>query len=248
MNWTLDINCDLGEGAGHDEQIMPFISSCNIACGGHAGDKSSIKTTLLLAKRHGVKVGAHPSFEDREHFGRVRLDWSRSRFRESVTNQIQLFQETAQGLNIKMHHIKMHGALYHATAHDENMAAWTVELLQERYPDCPIYGLPGSRLQELCDRHGQPFIKEAFADRAYHKDGSLVSRNREGAVLEQVDAVVQQLRQMVQSKMVQTVDGVAIELNAETYCIHGDNHNLVAQLLKLVASLNENDIHIAKSH
>ncbi len=248
MSWTVDINCDLGEGAGHDEQIMPFISSCNIACGGHAGDRSSIKSALLLAQKYGVKAGAHPSFEDRENFGRVRLDWSRSRFRESVTNQIQLFQETAQGLNIKMHHIKMHGALYHTTAHDENMAEWTVELLQEQHPDSPIYGLPNSRLQALCERHGQPFITEAFADRAYHKDGSLAYRNKPGAVLEQVDAVVQQLRQMVQSKMVQTVDGVAIKLIADTYCIHGDNHNLVAQLPKLVASLNENDIHIAKPH
>ena len=247
MCWTVDINCDLGEGMGHDAQIMAHISSCNIACGGHTGDQSSIKTALLLAQKYGVKAGAHPSFDDRENFGRVRLDWSLSRFRESVTNQIQLFQETARELHIKMHHIKMHGALYHATAHDENMAQWTVELLQEQYPDYPIYGLPGSRLQKLCDRHGQPFITEAFADRAYHKDGSLVSRNREGSVYEQVDAVTEQLTQMVHSKKVQTVDGVTIELNAETYCIHGDNLNLVAHLPRLVASLNENHIHIAKS-
>ncbi|MGB5983253.1 MAG: 5-oxoprolinase subunit PxpA [Nonlabens sp.] len=247
MSWTVDINCDLGEGAGHDEQIMPIISSCNIACGGHSGNKTSIKTALLLAKQHGVKAGAHPSFEDRENFGRVQLDWSRSRFRESVTNQIHIFQEVAHELGMKMHHIKMHGALYHTTAHDQNMAAWTVELLREQYPHCPIYALPDSLLQELCERQGQPFIAEAFADRAYHKDGSLVARNREGAVLEQVDAVAQQLKQMVQYRQVDTVDDTVLHLKVETFCIHGDNHALVLQLPQLIESLNKNNISIAKS-
>jgi UPF0271 protein len=244
MSWNIDLNCDLGEGIGFDAQIMPFISSCNIASGGHYGTIETMKECLSLAQKHQVKVGAHPSFDDKENFGRVRLDWSRSRFRESVTHQLKSFTTAASAMEMNMHHIKMHGALYHATAHESDYASWTVELLQELFPEMPIYSLPNSVLEQECKKAGHPFIAESFADRAYKLDGSLVARARPESVLKKVEQVADQLIYMVQKEKVRAINGVEIPLNAETYCIHGDNIRLVEQMPRLVAILKENQISI----
>ncbi|KQC33323.1 hypothetical protein AAU57_08335 [Nonlabens sp. YIK11] len=242
----IDLNCDLGEGMSNDELIMPHISSCNIACGGHAGDADSIKSSLQLAQKFNVRAGAHPSFEDRENFGRLKLDWSRARFRESVTRQLQLFTTTAADLQMKWHHIKMHGALYHATAHEESFAQWTVEWLQEFYPQKPIYSLPKSLLHDKCKEAGQPFIAEAFVDRAYLKNGSLVPRSQQEAVHETTEQALHQLISMAHHNQVTTLDGAHLELIADTYCIHGDNVKLVMQLPVLVKQLHQNQIQVAK--
>lgn len=242
----IDLNCDLGEGIGLDAQIMPYISSCNIACCGHYGDRSSIQDAIELARHHQVKVGAHPSFNDKENFGRVRLDWDRSRFRESVTNQLLLFTSMAKAANVQLHHIKMHGALYHATAHEKSYATWLVELLQEDYPYTPIYSLPNTLLQRLCTQKNQPFIAEAFADRAYQKDGSLVGRNEKGAVHDQVAVVIKQIISLANNHKVKTLNGVEIDVAVDTFCIHGDNLKLVMHLPELVEALKENNIAIAK--
>jgi len=245
MSWNIDLNCDLGEGMGYDAQIMPFISSCNIATGGHYGTVETIKECLILAQQHQVKAGAHPSFEDQDNFGRLRLDWSRSRFRESLTLQLQSFMTAASVLDMDMHHIKMHGALYHATAHESDFAAWTVELLQELFPETPIYSLPNSMLEQECKKCGHPFVAEAFADRAYKPDGTLLERTQPGSVLTEVEQVAEQLMDMVINQKVRAVDGVHIPLKAKTYCIHGDNIKLVHCMPMLVALLKENKITIA---
>jgi UPF0271 protein len=246
MKYTIDLNCDLGEGTGNDQYIMPHISSCNIACGGHYGNAGSITTAVQLAKHHQVSAGAHPGFDDKANFGRVRCDWSRSRFRESVTRQLKLFKDTATMLQVDMHHIKMHGALYHATAHESDMATWCVELLQDLFPKTPLYGLPYSRLHHLCREAGQPFIAEAFADRAYNSDGSLVSREQPDAVYDDVQQAGQQLVSLAKDQKVRAATGELIEIAAQTYCIHGDNRSLAHSLEKLVDYLNTNEIEVGK--
>lgn len=244
MIHKIDLNCDLGEGMKNDDQIMPFISSCNIACGGHFGTLETIKSALESAQKYQVKPGAHPSFDDKENFGRVRLEWSRSRFRESVTHQLQSYNKAASGSDSKLSHIKMHGALYHATAQNLDYATWTIELLKEFYPMTPIYSLPNSILHKKCQEHHLPFIVEAFADRAYNPDGSLVSRSQPRAVITDVNLVAKQLIQMVKSHQVIAHDGSTIEIKADTYCIHGDNIDLITKLPKLIELLSENQISI----
>jgi UPF0271 protein len=246
MRLIIDINCDLGEGSGHDAQIMPHVSSCNIACGGHAGNIETIKDTLRLAQEHGVQAGAHPSFEDKENFGRVIHELSESRFRESVTSQINLFLQAARNASVPLHHIKMHGALYHATAHRTDFAQWTIELLREHYPETPIYSLPNSSLQAEAARHGHPFIAEAFIDRKYLPDGSLVPRSQREAVISDPMEAARQLIQMVTEHKVTAQNGQEILLKADTFCLHGDNMKLIHRLPEFLHQLQAHEISVRK--
>ncbi len=241
----LFLNCDLGEGMKNDAAIMPYLSSCNIACGGHYGDKNSIEQAIRLALKYKVAVGAHPSFEDKENFGRKLLDWDRYRFRESVTKQLHLFTTTAASCGVSMNHIKMHGALYHAVAQDDQYAHWCIELLQELYPKTLIYGPPNSLLQSLCVAYKQPFFIEAFADRAYLPGATLASRQQEGAVLHQVDAVVDQISSLVHKSRVTALGGRYIKIKPQTICLHGDNKPIIARFNEVIEGLFEQGIRIA---
>lgn len=241
---TIDLNMDLGEGIEDESQLMPFISSCNVACGGHFGDAVSIKNTLVLAQKHGVKAGAHPSFEDREHFGRVGLEWDESRFRESVIKQITLFQQVASELGVAFHHIKMHGALYHATANRPDFVNWTVQLLYDRYADIPIYVPAHSLLEQELSKTDLQYIVEAFADRRYLDNGFLVPRTEPHAVIIDVAKLVNQLAMMVHQHQVITVEESVFEIAAQTYCIHGDNEAIVSRFNDIRAQLALNCIQI----
>nr|WP_152556368.1 LamB/YcsF family protein [Nonlabens ulvanivorans] len=241
---TIDVNMDLGEGMTIEKQVMPFISSCNVACGGHYGNYNSIKETLLLAQKHGVKTGAHPSFEDRENFGRIHLDWDEARFRESVSKQIQQFHDVALELGMTMNHIKMHGALYHATAHLTDYVKWTVQLVKDKYPEVKLYVPPGSLLELELKNHGLSYDREAFADRRYDCEGKLVSRNDSNAVIEDVSKLVNQLSMMVHEHKVICIDEQEIPLNAQTYCVHGDNLSIVHNFNEVITALNLNRIKI----
>lgn len=240
----IDLNMDLGEGMGNDAALMPYISSCNIACGGHYGDYDSVKSTLLLAQQHGVKAGAHPSFEDRDNFGRTYLDWDESRFRESVSSQIQLFQQVAQELKIPFHHIKMHGALYHATATRPDYAAWTIKLMKENDPDILLYVPSCSLLEKEAQKSGILYCSEAFADRRYHSNATLVARQQENAVIRDVAKLVNQLAIMVHQEKVLTVEEDLISITAQTYCIHGDNKEIVHRFDEVLDALQLNGIQI----
>ncbi|WP_397298652.1 LamB/YcsF family protein [Nonlabens ulvanivorans] len=241
---TIDINMDLGEGMNVEGQVMPFISSCNVACGGHYGNYNSIKETLLLAQKYNVKTGAHPSFDDLKNFGRSQLDWDEARFRESVSKQIQQFQDVALELGITMNHIKMHGALYHATAHLTDYVNWTVQLVKDKYPEVKLYVPPGSLLEQELKNHGLSYDREAFADRRYENDGKLVSRNDANAVIEDVSKLVNQLSIMVHENKVICIDEHEIFLNAQTYCVHGDNLSIVHNFNEVITALNLNQIKI----
>ncbi|PQJ32360.1 hypothetical protein BST92_10665 [Nonlabens arenilitoris] len=241
---TIDVNMDLGEGMNVEGQVMPYISSCNIACGGHYGNYDSIKETLLLAQKYGVKTGAHPSFEDRENFGRIHLDWNEARFRESVSKQIQQFHDVALELGMTMHHIKMHGALYHATAHLPEYVDWTIKLVRDQYPDVKLYVPSDSLIEQELKNHRLSYLQEAFADRRYDGDGKLVPRSKPNAVIEDVSKLVNQLSMMVHEHKVICIDEQEIPLNAQTYCVHGDNLSIVHNFNEVITALNLNRIKI----
>jgi UPF0271 protein len=242
---SIDINCDLGEGMVTDKHIMSFISSCNIACGGHYGDEKSVRTALQLALNHGVKAGAHPSFEDKENFGRLFMDVSRSRFRESVTQQMHLFTQTAQQVGVELHHIKMHGALYHATAYREDFSDWLVEWMKDFYSETILYVPPESLLEKKCLKNKIPYMREAFADRYYDTQGKLVARSMPNALITDYKVAAQQIAVLVKEQKVTSIEGVSNRLAADTICLHGDNLGLTTSLEYLVKELKTKGIIIA---
>jgi UPF0271 protein len=241
---TIDLNCDLGEGMASDERIMSFISSCNIACSGHFGDEKSLRTALQLALKYGVKAGAHPSFEDQKNFGRVFIDMSRSCFFESAIQQIHLFQKIARQVGVGLHHIKMHGALYHATAYREDFSQWLVELMQENYPNTMLYVPPNSLLENKCKAHSIGYRREGFADRSYDVTGKLVERSLPNALIHNYKIAADQIEMLVKNKKIRTQKGIEISLEIDTICIHGDNIELIQDFEKLVVHIKSKGIKI----
>lgn len=228
-----------------DHHVMSFISSCNIACGGHYGDEESVRTSLQLALSHGVKAGAHPSFEDKENFGRVFRDISRSRFRESVTQQMQLFTQTAQQVGAELHHIKMHGALYHATSYREDFSNWLVEWMKDFYSETILYVPPQSLLEKKCTKNKIPYMREAFADRYYDAQGTLVDRTEPHALITDYKIAARQITALVNEQKITSIEGVSNRLKADTICIHGDNLGLINSLEYLVEELKTEGIYSA---
>ena len=177
----MDLNCDLGEGAAHDAELMPLISSANIACGGHAGNEATMRATIKLALEHDVAIGAHPGFADRENFGRVELPVSVAEVRGLVLNQVQHLLAIALQCNARVRHVKPHGALYNLAARDRDLAQAVAEAVYEADPRLLLVGLAGSCLLEAGSACGLSIISEVFADRTYQADGSLTPRSQAGA-------------------------------------------------------------------
>lgn len=242
---TVDINCDLGEGYPFDSRLMPLISSCNIACGGHAGDETTIKETILLAKKHGVKVGAHPSFPDKENFGRKIMDISLDKLGKSLIEQLSGFRKIAIQCGSAVHHVKPHGALYNLAAKDRAVAKCVVMATIVVYNKCYIFAPYGSILAKVALEENLTVIYEAFADRNYNDDLSLVSRKEANALLTDPEKVADQVLMMTREKQVVTVNNNKLPIKADTFCVHGDNPQALLLLKNLVLQLNENDIKIA---
>lgn len=242
----IDLNCDVGEGVGNEASLFPYISSCNIACGGHAGDADTMRQTAGLARKHGVKVGAHPSYPDREHFGRIRMDIEAKALQGHLETQISDLKGILAPLAIPLHHIKAHGALYNDLAPGGSLALLYLEVLERFGKEFLIYAPCGSPFADLAREHGFKVWEEAFADRAYEADGSLVSRKEPGALLTSPGEVSQQVLEMVLSGRVRCVDGSYFSLAADTYCLHGDTPNAVEILTYLTKSLSGESICIQK--
>ena len=228
----IDLNCDLGEGIGNDEQIMPLISSCNIACGGHTGSARSIKETITLAIKHKVKIGAHPSYPDTENFGRKSMQLTKEAFISSIQLQLNQFFAIADELGVKVHHIKAHGALYNDLNANDVLCGWYVEALRPYIEHIKIYLPYESNLSKFIEKEGS-LVYEAFADRNYNDDLTLVSRKQSNAIIEVPDDVVTHLLYMITSNKVKTITGAIRDIKACTYCIHGD-HNKVISILKKI--------------
>lgn len=244
MKYTIDINCDVGEGMGNEAALMPYISSCSIACGGHAGNAAIIREVLLLAKKHHVKVGAHPSFPDKENFGRTVLDLSKTELLYSIIEQLQLFKTIADELEIPIHHVKAHGALYNCASVDSAYAEVIIKAVQKVFEDVCLYVPFQSILQKLALKNGLKTKVEAFADRNYNEDVTLVSRKLPNAVITDKEQLVTHLLRMITEKKVLTIQATKIRLEAETFCFHGDNKAAIDLLKYAAQKLKENQIAI----
>lgn len=232
---AFDINCDLGEGMPDDALLMPFLGSCNIACGGHYGDKRTMQTAALLAKGHDVNIGAHPSYPDKENFGRKSLNLEFEFLENSLITQILNFQEVCLSLNITMHHIKPHGALYNDLAKDEKLAYLFLKLIQKYFPDIPLYCPPNSQIATLAPKYSVKTILEVFADRSYNDDLTLVDRSHPKALLTSIEDVKVHLLPVIFEKKIQTLSGQLISVEAQTICVHGDNPSALA-ILRMIRS------------
>ncbi|WP_373496569.1 5-oxoprolinase subunit PxpA [Aquiflexum sp.] len=230
QNFPFDINCDLGEGLSNDALLMPYLGSCNIACGGHAGNEQTIKETIRLAKEHQVKIGAHPSYPDPLNFGRLKLEMSLEFLQKSLISQLSVFQDISVEENIKIHHIKPHGALYNFSAIDKSTASMILDILEDQFQGCYLYCPPNSLMAQLANERGIPIKREVFADRNYNGDGSLVSRSESNAVIIDPDEVIDHIKIMVEESKIRTLNGNTIPVQADTICIHGDNPNAVGIL------------------
>ncbi|MGB5403754.1 5-oxoprolinase subunit PxpA [Robiginitalea sp.] len=246
MRTGIDLNCDVGEGMGNEHLLFPYISSCNIATGGHAGDARSMFEVASLAAEHQIRIGAHPSYPDRGHFGRISRVMEKKEFQASIEAQVDGLLQVLASLNLSMHHIKAHGALYNDLARGGRMALEYLEVLQPFRKLCILYAPCGSEFARVATERGYAIWEEAFADRAYEPDGSLVSRSQSGAVLTDPAAVAQQVLEMVRRNRVECSDGSFYAMTPGTLCVHGDNPKAIAILEYLTKCLSEASIPVLK--
>ena len=224
----IDLNADVGESIGDDEGVMPFVSSANIACGFHAGNPQVMRSTAQLAQSLGVSIGAHPSFQDRDGFGRREMQISTAELERLVAYQIGALAMVASALGTRLNHVKPHGALYNMAARDVAMADAVARAVQTVDASLVLYGLSGSQLVAAGERAGLAVASEVFADRGYRADGSLAPRGAPGAVLTDVADVAQRAVDMATGQGVVSVDGTTIRVKADTICIHGDTPGAAA--------------------
>ena len=222
-----DINCDLGEGIGNDELIMPFITSANIACGYHAGDAVTIQQTIKACQKHQVAIGAHPSFYDKGNFGRKEMNLSVEEIYELIFQQLIIINEIAETVDQKLHHVKPHGALYNLSAKDAGIANAIAKAVKEFDESLILFGLSGSYSIREAKKVGLKTASEVFADRTYQDDGSLTPRLQPNALIEETGIAVAQALQMIKNATVTTLSGKIIPIIAETICIHGDGEKAV---------------------
>jgi len=225
---AIDLNSDVGEGfgpytIGSDEEIFPYITSANIACGFHAGDPTTIRKTLDLAAKNGVSVGAHPGYPDRLHFGRVPIPFAPEEVVDMILYQVGALQLMAERAGLKLQHVKLHGALYHTAAEDRRLAEMFLDAVV-RLVDPPIVvGPPDSLLQKEAEERGLDYAAEGFADRVYGDEGKLIPRSsKQPSMITEPALAAEQALQLVRERKVQTFSGRKIEMKVSTICIHGD--------------------------
>ncbi len=219
---TIDLNSDMGEGYGSDARLMPLVTSANVACGFHASDPGTMRRTVRLAREHGVAVGAHPSYPDRAGFGRRALAATPDEVRDDVTYQIGALWGFCRAEGVRLAHVKAHGALYNAAAQDRALARAICEAARAVDPALVVVCLARSAMVEVARELGVPCVEEAFADRAYTAQGTLVPRSAPGAVLHDLDAVAERASRMVREQRVAAIDGTVVPLSFQTLCLHGD--------------------------
>ena len=238
------LNSDLGEGCGSDRLIMPFISSANIACGYHAGDEGMMKQTVALCLKHNVAIGAHPSFNDKENFGRTYMHLSPQEIYDLVTVQVQLMIKIAGEAGASVGHVKPHGALYNMAAKSIKISSVLALAIKDIDEKLILFGLSGSHLISEGKKIGLRTCSEVFADRTYRDDGRLTPRSDPAALITDADKAIEQVLQMINKETVTTISGKEIPVIADTICIHGDGEHAVDFAKKINAVLKENNIAI----
>lgn len=240
----VDINCDLGEGIGNEALLMPYLSSCNIACGGHAGDLETMEHVVKLAKKYNVKIGAHPSFPDKENFGRVIIEMSSSDLYRSLENQIITLMKVVQSMNLKLHHVKPHGALYNLASIDKKTAEIMVRVIKGMDNNLILYAPYQSVISEIALKEGLKVMYEGFADRNYNDDLTLVSRQFSDAIIHDSKQIFEHVFNMISQGKVKTKSGAEVALKVDTLCVHGDHENVLENLKYLTSKLKQHSIHI----
>lgn len=239
---AIDINCDLGEGGEFDADLMPLISSCNIACGGHYGNEESVFKAVELAKYHSVHVGAHPSYPDVDNFGRQSLTISPSVLKSSLHEQIDLVVRACKVHQVNLHHIKPHGALYNDMRKHPGIADLVMEVLRERHLELILFSAPYVKFST--PSKSIDIWIEGFADRAYQNDLSLVSRSIENAVLHDSKVISDRVLRMISKSEILTMAGEVVHHQFDTICVHSDTPNAFQLLKDLRMRLTENGIKI----
>jgi len=234
---TVDLNADVGEGAGQDEVIFPLITSANIACGGHAGDETTMRAAVDLALRCNVAMGAHPGFEDRADFGRTERGISPAEARDLIVRQVRALQVVAATRGARVTHVKPHGALYNQAARDPVLADAIAAGVAAVDPALVLFALAGSVLLTAGSVHGLRVASEVFADRRYQANGALVPRSRPGALITAEAEAAAQVLRMVRSGEVAAVTGEVVPVRADTICLHGDSPHAVSFAQRLRATL-----------
>lgn len=244
MSLHVDLNSDVGEGAGHDIELFEFVTSANIACGFHAGDPASILCSIRDAKDNNVSVGAHPSFLDRENFGRTELPVEPAEIFAQVTYQLGAFHALASVVEVRMNHVKPHGALYNMAARDESIADAIVRALIVVDPYVILFAPANSMLERVAHAAEIRVVREVFADRNYMPDGSLVPRHRSDALLDDPAEAAQRVIRMLREGKVRAVDGTDVDVRAETVCVHGDTPGAVDFARDLYSALKEQGVDV----
>jgi len=242
--FSIDVNCDMGEGAGNDEQLMPFTSSASIACGYHAGDEQTMHQTVDLCLKYNVAIGAHPSFADKENFGRSEMNLSPEEVYELVTIQVDSLSKIVKAKGAMLHHVKPHGALYNMAAKDLSLAGVIAKAVKDIDPSLILYGLAGSYSITQAIKTGLKTGSEVFADRSYQDNGSLTPRSQTDALIEEASISVKQVLQVIMEGTVTSVNGNKIPVTADTICIHGDGKNAVEFAKAIHQNLKQNKIEI----
>jgi len=237
--YSIDLNCDLGEGTGNDPFIMPLISSCSIACGGHFGDKKTIKEAIELAQKYNVKTGAHPSYLDTKFFGRKSLDIPLKELQDSIRFQLDLFFN----ISANSSHIKPHGALYNDLFYDLEKAEAVVEVFKE-YGSLYVFCQPLSKLSTVLSSKKIKQIHEGFGDRLYNSDGTLSSRQNPSSVLQSKKKILDQVAYLAKESSVITKDNKSLKLKVQTICLHGDNKNVINIISYLIKELKQLSINV----
>jgi len=240
----IDLNCDMGEGMGNDEAIMPYISSANIACGYHAGDEKTMFETIGLAVKYGVAIGAHVSFFDKDNFGRKEMQIPSEELYDLVTQQLLLCREITDHFRTELSHVKPHGSLYNMSAKDPQVAHTIARAVRDFDDSLIIYGLSGSHSISEAGLWELKTASEVFADRTYQDDGSLTPRSDPNALLENTQDAVAQVIRMVKKGKVNSVSGKEISIKADTICIHGDGEHAVEFAQQIFQTLEQHNIAI----
>jgi UPF0271 protein len=243
----IDLNCDMGESFGSfvmgmDSEVMPHITSANIACGMHAGDPTGIVRTVRSAAEHGVGLGAHPGLPDLVGFGRRKMDVTAEEVYHDVLYQVAALKGIAEAHGAGLQHVKPHGALYHMVLEDESIARGVAQAVAKLDPELicvTLAGPKGDLMAEACRQTGLRVAREGFPDRAYNADGTLVSRRLPGAVVEDPGEVAQRALHMAKSNQALTADGTRVDLQAQTLCVHGDTPSAVELVKSIRATLEK---------
>jgi 5-oxoprolinase (ATP-hydrolysing) subunit A len=245
MNLSVDLNADLGEGAGHDDELLALVSSANIACGWHAGSPEIMRASILAAREKGVAVGAHPGFDDRENFGRREIVLPADAIFSLVADQVGAFHALAVSLGVHPQHVKPHGALYNMAARNEEMADAIVRAIREIERELILFAPASSALSRAAEGLELHVAHEVFADRNYMPDGSLVSRDRPDALLHDPEEAADRVFGMLRDGNVRAIDGTEVPVEVDTICLHGDNPAAVQFARQLRLALHQMGVVVA---